>query len=70
MDGDLQHPPALAPLLRAGLDEVDLVVASRYLGEGDASGLSGTWRRAVSSASTTLAKACFPAASGASAPTP
>ncbi len=60
MDGDLQHPPALAPLLRAGLDTVDVVVASRYLGEGDASGLSGTWRRAVSSTSTTLAKACFP----------
>jgi dolichol-phosphate mannosyltransferase len=60
MDGDLQHPPALVPRLRAGLDSADMVVASRYLGEGDASGLSSSWRRAVSSTSTTLAKACFP----------
>jgi dolichol-phosphate mannosyltransferase len=60
MDGDLQHPPALAPVMRAGLEHADLVVASRYCGEGDASGLSNSWRRAVSSTSTTLAKACFP----------
>ena len=60
MDGDLQHPPALAPVMRAHLDDADLVVASRYLGEGDASGLSSSWRRTVSSTSTTLAKACFP----------
>jgi dolichol-phosphate mannosyltransferase len=60
MDGDLQHPPALVPVLREGLQEQDLMVASRYCGEGDASGLSGSWRRAVSSTSTVLAKACFP----------
>jgi dolichol-phosphate mannosyltransferase len=60
MDGDLQHPPALAPHMTAQLQDADMVVASRYLGEGDASGLSSSWRRAVSSTSTTLAKACFP----------
>jgi dolichol-phosphate mannosyltransferase len=60
MDGDLQHPPALAPVLCAGLQAADLVVASRYCGEGDASGLSSQWRRTVSSTSTALAKACFP----------
>lgn len=60
MDGDLQHPPELVPALVAGLDDADLVVASRYAGEGDASGLSSSWRRAVSRSSTTLAQACFP----------
>ncbi len=60
MDGDLQHPPELAPVLCAGLADAELVVASRYCGEGDASGLSSSWRRAVSGSSTALAKACFP----------
>lgn len=60
MDGDLQHPPELVPALVAGLADADLVVASRYAGEGDASGLSSSWRRAVSRSSTTLAQACFP----------
>lgn len=61
MDGDLQHPPELVPLLRdtAG-DDVDMVVASRYVGAGDSSGLSSSWRRAVSSSSTLLARSCFP----------
>lgn len=61
MDGDLQHPPELVPLLRdtAG-DDVDMVVASRYVGAGDSSGLSSSWRRAVSSGSTLLARSCFP----------
>lgn len=60
MDGDLQHPPGLVPVLLEGLEDADLVVASRYWGDGDSSGLSSTWRHAVSSSSTTLAKACFP----------
>lgn len=60
MDGDLQHPPELVPLLRRRAEEADLVVASRYCGEGDASGLSSSWRRTVSSSSTLLARACFP----------
>jgi dolichol-phosphate mannosyltransferase len=60
MDGDLQHPPELVPLLRDAAEPVDMVVASRYLGAGDSSGLSSSWRRAVSSSSTLLARACFP----------
>jgi dolichol-phosphate mannosyltransferase len=62
MDGDLQHPADLVPILldTAIRSSVDLVVASRYLGEGDASGLSSSWRRSVSSLSTLLARSCFP----------
>ena len=62
MDADLQHPPALVPvLLRAAQDEaVDMVVASRYCGDGAASGLSSSLRRSVSSFSTVLARTCFP----------
>jgi dolichol-phosphate mannosyltransferase len=62
MDGDLQHPPELVPDLIALGDEegADLVVASRYVGQGDASGLSSSWRRTVSSASTLLARTLFP----------
>ncbi|MBJ7357224.1 polyprenol monophosphomannose synthase, partial [Nocardioides sp.] len=62
MDGDLQHPPELVPrLFAAGASEgLDLVVASRYCGDGDAAGLSDSWRRTVSSASTALARAAFP----------
>jgi dolichol-phosphate mannosyltransferase len=60
MDGDLQHPPELVPLLRDSADPVDMVVASRYCGSGDSSGLSSSWRRAVSSGSTLLARSCFP----------
>jgi dolichol-phosphate mannosyltransferase len=60
MDGDLQHPPEMAPLLRDAADGVDLAVATRYMGDGDADGLASAYRRLVSSCSTTLAKACFP----------
>ena len=62
MDGDLQHPPELVPrLYAAGMaGGHDVVVASRYCGDGDAGGLSDTWRRAVSSVSTTMARAAFP----------
>ena len=60
MDGDLQHPPELAPELRRLAGEADLSVASRYCGGGDASGLSDSWRRAVSSGSTLLARSCVP----------
>lgn len=62
MDGDLQHPPELVPLLLAvgEREDADLVVASRYVGQGDASGLSSSWRRTVSSASTVLARTLFP----------
>jgi glycosyltransferase involved in cell wall biosynthesis len=61
MDGDLQHPPEalpdlLAPTVEAG---VDLVVASRYTGDGDASGLDGRWRTSASALCTRLAKLIF-----------
>jgi dolichol-phosphate mannosyltransferase len=62
MDGDLQHPPELVPeLVRAGCERgSDLVVASRYNGAGDSSGLSGVIRHTVSRSSTTLTKTLFP----------
>jgi cellulose synthase (UDP-forming) len=62
MDGDLQHPADLVPILlnTAVNESMDLVVASRYLGEGEASGLTSAWRRSVSSVSTVLARRCFP----------
>jgi dolichol-phosphate mannosyltransferase len=60
MDGDLQHPPELVPLLRDAAEGADIAVASRYCGAGEASGLSSSWRRSVSSTSTLLARSCFP----------
>ena len=62
MDGDLQHPPELIPSLVARVQEpdVDVVVASRYIGDGSSAGLSGVVRQAVSSASTAVTRAMFP----------
>lgn len=62
MDADLQHPPEVVPqLLRAAVDEsADLVVGSRYVGDGDATGLSSVVRSLVSIGSGRLAKAFFP----------
>ncbi|HEY3259919.1 MAG TPA: glycosyltransferase [Pseudonocardiaceae bacterium] len=62
MDADLQHPPELAVRLAAiGRDrEADLVVASRYVGSGAASGLDGRMRHAVSEGTIRLAKLVFP----------
>ena len=62
MDGDLQHPPEMVPVLyeRAVQSGADVVVASRYTGSGASAGLDGALRRLVSSASTGLAKASFP----------
>ena len=67
MDADLQHPPSLAPHLRdtVFVEDIDVAVASRYSGEGDASGLSSSWRRTVSSTSTRLARTFFPRRVGA-----
>jgi putative flippase GtrA len=61
MDSDLQHPPAMVPLLlgEATRSDVDVVVASRYTAEGAATGLSGI-RRALSRGSSTLARLLFP----------
>ncbi len=62
MDADLQHPPELVPDLvaEAVSGDLDLVVASRYVGQGDAAGLASAWRRTVSGGSTVLARATFP----------
>ncbi|MFF2621261.1 glycosyltransferase [Oerskovia jenensis] len=62
MDGDLQHPPEMVPVLldTAATTGADVVVASRYVGGGDAGGLDGRWRRMVSTASSLLARSMFP----------
>lgn len=62
MDGDLQHPPELAPKLAevGAAREVDLVIASRYVGSGDSHGLSSASRHVVSGAATVAAKLVFP----------
>lgn len=63
MDGDLQHPPEDIPELYRRFrhhDDVDLVVASRYVGAGSARGLADRGRVMVSRVSTMLTKAMFP----------
>lgn len=62
MDGDLQHPPEVITQLVARFEQgdADIVVASRYAGEGSAAGLAGFTRLAVSRGSTLLTKAMFP----------
>jgi putative flippase GtrA len=62
MDGDLQHPPELAArLVQVGqARDLDLVVGSRKVGEGQNRGLSGAYRKAVSGSSAFLAKFLFP----------
>lgn len=64
MDGDGQHPPQTVPALVGALDQAELAIASRYTGAGDASGLADGYRRAVSSASTLVARGLFPARVG------
>lgn len=62
MDGDLQHPPELIPVMlaAAGESNADVVVASRYIGGGSSAGLSGSIRHLVSSGATLLTRAMFP----------
>jgi putative flippase GtrA len=62
MDGDLQHPPELAVCLAevARARDLDLVVASRHVGDGDAGGLAGAGRHTISGAATFAAKVVFP----------
>ncbi|ALU39650.1 glycosyl transferase family 2 [Kocuria flava] len=63
MDGDLQHPPDMLPVLLSRLREgvADVVVASRYCGAGgSAGGLANGTRRAVSCGATLLARGLFP----------
>ncbi len=63
MDGDLQHPPEKIPELveRVSRGDVDLVAASRYVGDGSASGLADWGRHLVSRTSTAVTRAMFPA---------
>jgi dolichol-phosphate mannosyltransferase len=62
MDGDLQHPPETIPDLIRPIDrgDADLVVASRYRGNGGAAGLANRSRVGVSHAATMLTKSAFP----------
>jgi len=62
MDGDLQHPPEKIPemLDRLRRGDVDVVVASRYQGEGSHDGLAGRARVLVSKTSTAITRAMFP----------
>ncbi|WP_433675390.1 glycosyltransferase [Microbacterium gorillae] len=62
MDGDLQHPPETIAALLAKQQEgdYDVVVASRYTGDGTAAGLSDRMRVFVSRMSTLVTKAMFP----------
>jgi glycosyltransferase involved in cell wall biosynthesis len=60
MDGDLQHPPERIAALLAAAGGADLVVASRYMGNGNAKGLSSQIRRVGSSGATGLARLLFP----------
>lgn len=62
MDADLQHPPALAThLIAVGQSrQLDLVAGSRYVDAGNAEGLGGGYRRAVSGLATVAAKGTFP----------
>jgi glycosyltransferase involved in cell wall biosynthesis len=57
MDGDLQHPPSLVPVLhgRAVESGADLVVATRYTPGGSRDGLGSVYRLAVSGCLTALA---------------
>ena len=63
MDGDLQHPPAIAPRLLAELaGGADVAVASRFAPGGHELGLAGPWRRLVSWSSARLAQVGLPPA--------
>lgn len=57
MDGDLQHDARLLPRMLEELrrSDADIVVGSRYIGEGDSAGLSRT-RRRLSQAATSVSR--------------
>lgn len=50
IDGDLQHDETRLPLMLAKLraGEADIVIGSRYVGDGAAAGLAGSFRRRLS----------------------
>ncbi|KRB37154.1 glycosyl transferase family 2 [Microbacterium sp. Root180] len=62
IDGDLQHPPEDIPLLfeRFQRGDADVVIASRYIGGGTATGLADRSRILVSKAATALTRSMFP----------
>jgi dolichol-phosphate mannosyltransferase len=62
MDGDLQHPPEKIRELyeRFTRGDVDVVIASRYAGDGTSTGLADRTRVLVSKVSTALTRAMFP----------
>jgi dolichol-phosphate mannosyltransferase len=62
MDGDLQHPPEMIPiLLEAGWGSgADVVVGSRHVAGGSSKGLDNGVRHAVSNLSNILTRAMFP----------
>ena len=63
MDGDLQHPPERVPDLIAAAERgADLVVATRYAGQGSAGGLSSRFRGLASRGAGAAARVLFPRA--------
>ncbi|WDZ87047.1 glycosyltransferase [Micromonospora cathayae] len=62
MDADLQHPPESAAMLAtvAMRHDVDVVIGTRYAGNGSREGLDGVFREATSSWATRLVKSMFP----------
>ena len=62
MDGDLQHPPEMIPVLLASAlsESADVVVASRHVSGGSSAGLDGWTRSLASSGAKMLTRAMFP----------
>lgn len=62
IDGDLQHPPEEIPVLHERFlrGDADVVIASRYVGGGTATGLADRTRVLVSKAATALTRSMFP----------
>ncbi|MEO7348271.1 MAG: glycosyltransferase family 2 protein [Terrimesophilobacter sp.] len=62
MDGDLQHPPEMIPVLLASAvtDSADVVIASRHVRGGSSAGLDGWTRTLASSGAKMLTRAMFP----------
>ncbi|MFE0594124.1 glycosyltransferase [Micromonospora echinospora] len=62
MDADLQHPPTTAAMLAAVAmrHDVDVVIGTRYAGNGSREGLDGPAREVTSSWATRLVKSLFP----------
>ena len=62
MDGDLQHPPEMIPILVTSgqAQSADLVVASRHMAGGSSAGLNGWSRALASTGAKMLTRAMFP----------